>query len=502
MSNRRIVFRNAVALLMSQAATMVMSFVTVPLVARALGSRDWGTMYLAGMVANFAVMVVECGQDNYILFSVAKANHRAGEILRSAVALRILIGVALLLPLHVALRLLHYDFTTRLLTMLVYASILLASLSNASMMVVRGLEKMGRPAAVRAFTEVIHTALIFLALWLGARMIGLAFVEIATAAVGVFTWLCILRSVRLGPGRPSAKLMAELLRGGVPFLLWSGVIALQPSLEAVLLTKLASPESLGWFGAANRLVSILLIPAVVLGSALSPTLARLRTTDQAKYRETTREALRIALLAGTPIAVGTFIFASQGTAFVYGARAFGPSADTLRVFSFYVLPVSVNIALGTVLLASGRQLPWALSKAAMLLFTCLASFVVVPYFQRRTGNGGTGAAVMTVVSELGMSAAAVWLLPRGLLNVRPWRDLGAPLAASAVMAWAARLLVGVPFPLALAGAVGAYAVALVAFGAAGRRDLELMVDVLRRKPPAAAPEPPAAGPQPSARPVL
>ena len=210
----------------------------------------------------------------------------------------------------------------------------------------------------------------------------------------------------------------------------------------------------------------------------------------------------MALLAGAPIAVGTYIFASQGTAFVYGARAYGPSADTLRVFSFYVLPVSVNIALGTVLLASGKQLPWALSKASMLLLTFVASFAVVPYFQQRTGNGGTGAAAMTVVAELGMTAAALLLLPRGLVNVRPWRDLGAPLLASAVMAVAGRLLSPAPFLLAMAGALAAYAVAVVAFGAAGRRDLEMIAEVLRRKPKASSAETPAPAPEPSAPPAL
>src|SRR5262249_48601742 len=214
-------------------------------------------------------------------------------------------------------------------------------------------------------------------------------------------------------------------------------------------------------------------------------------------------ALRIARVAGAPVAVGTFIFASQGTAFVYGARAYGPSAETLRVFSFYVLPVSVNIALGTVLLASGKQLPWALCKAGMLIFAAAASFAVVPYWQQRSGNGGTGAAVMTVVAELGMTAAALLLLPRGLLRIEPWRDLGAPLAASAVMAIAGILLGPAPFLLALAGASPADAGALVAVGGAGRRGLEVVIDVLRRRAPppaavAAAPAPDAARPAPAA----
>jgi O-antigen/teichoic acid export membrane protein len=439
--------------------------------ARWLGSADYGTMYLAGTIAGFGAMAVECGQDAYLVIAAARSNSRAPELIVTSMLLRLGLGAAGALVLEGLLRLLGYDSTTRLLALLVYVSQMLASISTAAMAVVKGLERMGFNAWMQVFNEMLHTVLLVFAIWMGWRMRGICGVEIATAAGTLSLCLRIVLRMRLFPGRPSAATAMELLKGGVPFFLWTSVIALQPSLEAILLSKFGSADAVGWFGASAKLVGILLFPGGILSAALSPTLARLHATDREGFARAVRGGLRIALFISFPVATGTFLFADAGVRLAFGARAYAPSGDNVRILSLYVLPVFLNMVLGTAILSSGRQLAWALSKGAMVIAGAGASAILIPWYQAHAGNGGLGAAWVTAAAELAMLCAALRLIEKGALDRSMFVDLLRALAASAAMALPVRLLPGAPIALSFAAASLAYVATLALLGGIGASDV-------------------------------
>jgi O-antigen/teichoic acid export membrane protein len=478
MNSTAIVARNAFFTFLAVAASNLISFVTIPLIARSLGSSEYGTWWLASTVAASAAMFVEGGQDVYVNLAVARQRDRAPELLAATLRLRLTIGVLLLLPLDGLMRLLGYDAYTRITALLLFASFVLASIANGAVSILRGLERMGGPSAVRIATEAVRAALLLAAIWLGARVRGLAGVEIAGDALGLLLSIYVVSRFVAGRGRFTLPVARDLISGGAPFFFWSGILVLQPALESILLSKLASESAIGWYGAATKLSTVLLFPATVLGGALMPTLARLKATDHEAYRRAVIESLRVALLTGAPIAIGTYIFAERGIGLVFGAT-FEPAADNLRVLSAYLLPVFVNMALGSLLVISGRQFAWALGKGAMVLGSAVLSYIAIPYWHARTGNGGLGAAVATVASEVGMFAFALVLLPRGLLDGRAILDLGRALVAGAAMAVVGHLLAGVPFAVAMVGALLAYGAALILLGGIRAGELTRLRDTVR-----------------------
>src|SRR6202000_1433994 len=165
-------------------------------------------------------------------------------------------------------------------------------------------------------------------------------------------------------------------------------------------------ESVGWYGAANKLCGVLMFPAAIMTGALLPTLTRLQRTDPAAYVRASRESVRLALLLGAPTAMGTYLFADRVVPWIFGP-GFEPTADCLRVLAFYLLPLFANITLGTILIISGKQFIWSLMKGVMILFSAGVSFWLLPYWQHRANNGGIGAAIMVAVGELGMLATAL-----------------------------------------------------------------------------------------------
>jgi O-antigen/teichoic acid export membrane protein len=482
MSSANLVARNAFILLLSQVTTTLLSFVAVPLLTRSLGTTDYGTYWLAFSVASFAALLVEWGQDTFLPLIIAQQSGRARELLGTSLTLRLLFAIGLALPLEGAMRLLDYPAQTRAVALLLYLAVFLNSVSNGAMAAVRGLERMGWPAVTRVAVEALYTGALVVAIWMGARLKGIAAVTVLVYLLGVGISVRALISVGIMPRRFGLSGARGLLGGGAPFVLFGGILALQPSLEAVLLSKFGSQEALGWFGASAKLLSVLLFPAFILGGALAPTLARLQATDPDAFRRAVREALRISLLLAAPVAVGTYVFAAQGVALVFGVHGgYEPTADNVRVLSVYVLPVCIDIALGTVILVCGRRVAWALSKVAMLALGMAASVFLIPFWQARTGNGGLGAAAVTAGTEFGMLAFALALLPRGLIDSSVVPHLLRAVVAAATMPAAAYLLRDTPFGVQLVVSLAAYVLALAGIGGIGARDLSVLRDALRAK---------------------
>jgi O-antigen/teichoic acid export membrane protein len=285
--------------------------------------------------------------------------------------------------------------------------------------------------------------------------------------------------MKMWPGPVRLATALELLKGGVPFFLWTSIVALQPSLEAVLLSKFGSTDAVGWFGASSKLTNLLLFPAVILGSALSPTLARLYATDADGFHRAVIGSLRVTLFVGLPVAMGTFLFAGAGVNLVFGAHGYGPAADNLRILAAYILPVFVNITLGTAIIASRRQLAWTLWKGGLVILGAGASAVLISFTQARYGNGGLGASWITAGAEFAMLGAAFRLLPRGSLDASILPDLIRAAVASAAMALPVWLLPDAPFALTFTAAALTYVAVLAAVGGIGARDVSTLRNTFR-----------------------
>jgi O-antigen/teichoic acid export membrane protein len=477
MNTGRIVARNAFVMLVSQIVTGVLSFIAVPLVTRWLGSAAYGQLWRAMSVAQFAAMAVECGQDTYVALAVARDKSRAREFLGSTLLVRLGMGAAVALPLYFILVLLRFDSLLRALVFIQYGGLVLLGLWNGVIAVIRGLENMRWQAAHRIATDTFHTALTAAVVWAGGQVLAVASVEIATNLFALIIVAIVAGRLRLWPERLHLRTARELIRGGSPFLLWAGVLALQPALESVILSKFVGDEVVGWYGAAVKLLNVLLFPAFILGGAIAPTLARLHATDERAFERASRESLRISLLLGAPVAIGTFLYADPAVHLVYG-WAFVETASNLRVLALYAMPVFLNIALGSALMASGKELKWAIFKLAMVIGGAGVSFFFIPYFQAHFGNGGIGAAVVTAGAEFLMLGAALAMSPPGFTDAALGLDVLRICGAGALMVAVARLMIATPFIAAVVSVV-AYCAGLFLTRAVALREIDLARHAIR-----------------------
>jgi O-antigen/teichoic acid export membrane protein len=261
------------------------------------------------------------------------------------------------------------------------------------------------------------------------------------------------------------------------------VITAQPSVDVIMLSALAGEAAVGWYGAACKLVGMLLFPATILGTALYPTLGRLHAEGSDRYGELVRSGLRPMVLLGTGAAMSTYLFADEMVAIVYGLRAFAPTAAVLKMFAPYIALVFVDIAFGAALIAANAQTAWIVAKIVSLLLAALLNLALIPAFDAAFGNGALGSAAATAAAEVVMFVTGVMIipLPRAALVLALGKDLARAGAAAATMAAAVWLLRDAAPLLGIAAGLLTYLLSSVLLGGIRKEDVEFLRAAVRSR---------------------
>jgi O-antigen/teichoic acid export membrane protein len=477
----RLVFKNTAFLVVGQLLSAPISMLVNAVIGRKLGAADLGYIYLATTLCSFGFGLVDFGQSTALPALIAQDRSRAGALLGTGLAWRFAAGIVVSLVLVAACFLLGYGRDQRLTVAFVSLAWILGAIALCCQDAIRGFERTDLAAVGQVGAQLLNAALVVPLLLLGFGLTPWLWAQVAAAAIGLVAAIAFLRVVpigRLSIGRDSLRL---LLTAGTPFLLLGVSLALQPSVDAVLLARLSPPEVVGWHAVARKLIGPLMLPASALITSMYPTLSRLWVSDREAYFRLGKGALRSATALAVPIALGCALYPDLGTR-IFNRDAFAPAEQNLRVLAGFIFLAYFSMTLGCCLTAAGRQRGWAMSQLACVVISAALDPLLIPFFQSRLNNGGVGVCVATVVSEVAMTlAAAVWLSPKGLLDRAFVHSLFAALGGGGAMCAAAWVLLTLnPFvaaPLSLT----AYLVVLWALGGLEPGQVRSLGEALARR---------------------
>ncbi|HEX3776574.1 MAG TPA: oligosaccharide flippase family protein [Polyangiaceae bacterium] len=453
----RLVFRNTMLLTMAQVLGVPLSILLNGVTARYLGAGALGYMYLGTTFNSFAFLAVDWGQGGALPALVATERENAGTLLGTSLVWRAIMMVIVLCGLNVACHILGYGLELRWAVSLVWVGYALGSVIDACQHTILGFERTDIAAIRQVFGSLVTILVVIPILMLGGSLIqslvGHAAVMVIVAG---YTWLAV-RTTPIGALSFDRSTLKRLLQRGTPFVFITLAMVLQPNIDAIFLSKLSPPEVVGWHAASRKLIGALLFPVSALIGALYPTLCRLHASDELEFRRVASGALRATALLVLPIALCCAFYPDVGIS-IYSTTSFKPAEDNLRVLSLFLLIVYFTMPLGVCLIASQRQRIWAVVQSLCLVVSVVLDPLLVPWFQRRTGNGGLGICVAAVVSELIVLGCGVALAPRGVFDRALARVLLLALLAGAAMAGIAVALRGlssfVSAPIALSAYVG------------------------------------------------
>jgi O-antigen/teichoic acid export membrane protein len=480
MSNTRTtIVKNAGVLVATQVVTWVLTLFLTIFLPRYLGPEAMGSLGISWAIWAIVTVLAKFGMNVLLFKEVARDNDRAPELLGASLVLRVLFfigGYGLVLT---YLQFVDYSPLTVSVVMVMgfyHLSILLYEGYQFSL---QGLEKMQYISLASIGGKVVNTVAGIAVLLLGFGIYAITGVYIVSGVVtlllmGYFLHRFYRPQLTLSPVRLWSTVKASL-----PYLFSGFALVLYTEVDVVVISLLVDEQTVGWYGAADRLFGTTLFLPVAIMASLFPTLTRTHKQAPEELPPMFRRAFDIMLLFAVPIGLGMIVIAEPLVALLYGP-AFAPTAPVLAVNGVVIIFTYLTILIGQYLVSTDRQRIWGTVILLMTALTIPLDLVLIPWTVEHYNNGAIGGALSFVVTELIMLTIGFQMLPRGALGWSTLRSsllIGMAGLGMAVVAWYFRpYFIAIPV---IAGAI-TYVSLVLLLRVIPREDLDLIVRMGRQ----------------------
>ncbi len=459
------ILRNAGFLTAGAMVQRVIGFATAIVLARSLGTEQFGVLGIATAFTGFLRIAVRSGIGPTAIREIARNPDTIRRLVRRILGLRLVISTVTLVVVLAALDRIAPHLGVPPLILGLYSTTLIPEALRLGW-VFRGLERMN----VVAYINVLERALVLVGLVVllagpDPAMWKVPAVETAAAFAVVATFLWMLRRDRLLTDRGSAPIPG-----------WGSLFGETSSITAatflrsiyidghvVLLGIAASPEAAGLFLVSHKLMLSATMLQDGLQQAAFPLTSRLALTAPAEAVAYQARMLRIVLALLVPVALAVTALASPLIELLYGP-AYGEAAAVLRL-AIWTLPFLALTGAHRALLLAGNAAGNYLGGTAVGAAAHLAlGIAAIPVF------GALGAAAACLAGEA-VAALVMARLARMRFGSSPLsRATLAPFVAGSVAA-VPLAIPGWPPLLAVAVALPVYLVAALLLRATDRREI-------------------------------
>jgi O-antigen/teichoic acid export membrane protein len=410
------VAKNTSIMLFQQLITWGSTFALMLFLPRYLGPVEYGWLFLAGSISDIFRIFVIYGGNYWIAKNVSRSHEGTSQILVDAVAFRFAFAVISVIAMVIFSYGLNYTGTVRILLLIFGTGLLWQGGITALYASYQGHELMQYTSAAAVVERVLVSFVSIGALLLGAHVIVVAVIITFGNLMNFLVLARFVRKVAASFPKINWAGVMRQIREGVAYFLFSIFSAIYYRIDSVMLSKMTPDEVVGWYGAAFRFLDSLAFLPYIVTVALYPVLSRLWRDAEQTHRRTTQKSIELMIIAGMPMGIGVVFFADKIVHLFYGLSSYEPSVIVLQVLSTGLLFLYVDMVLGTTMMASDRQKQFSLISLAVIPVKVLLNYFMIPYFQAQAGNGGIGAAVATVLTELCVMSALLKLMPEQTLK--------------------------------------------------------------------------------------
>jgi O-antigen/teichoic acid export membrane protein len=406
---------NFVYLLVSQLATWSITLVALVVVPDLLGPRGFGQIGFAAAYMQFFIIAASLGTAMFLTREVARDHSILARYTYNAVVLKIVSGiVAAVLAVVIAVAI-GTEGTKLVLVGLGCFTMLFVIINEVFVGGLAGLQRMGRPA-----------------MWSTAQMYAASIggIVIVVAGGGVIAYsvvLCLAGLIPLiangrvvwpwtrGTRQLDAAVWKRLVTGGFPLMILSALILLYGTIDIPILAVLSDDATVGWYTLAFRFVGIPVFIANAVMMAMFPTMSAHGVGANTEFVGLVNRSMRLVMLIAVPASLAIAVLADRIIDLLYDER-FADAVPILRILALSIPLTTMGIALGTALIASDRQFRYVVIAAVATVLNPIACWFAINWSIDRYDNGAIGAALVTVGTELLITAGALLVRSPGVVD--------------------------------------------------------------------------------------
>jgi O-antigen/teichoic acid export membrane protein len=449
------VIRGGALRMTGYAAGLLLAVVAAALMTRHLGVVDWGHYVTVLSLVSIVGGLSEAGMSTIGVreYSILEGETRE-RLMRNLLGLRLGITVVGIAGAVIFALAAGYEDVMVVGTLFAGLSLVFNAIQQTVSVPLSASLRLGWVSALDFLRQAFFVAVVLLLIAVGA---GLFPFLIASLPVSVLLLAVTIPLVRgLVPLRPALdpRQWGGVLTVTAANAAASAVGTVYVSITVILISLVGTNQETGYYSASYRVISVLaVIPLVLVGSAF-PVLARAARDDRARHDYARKRLIQVSLILGVWMAVSVSLGARVAIDIVGGAE-FEPSVTVLRIQGFMLIGSFLAISLGYVLLSLHLHRALLVSNVLALGGSVALTLALVPSL------GARGAAIASVVGEVGLAVVYAVALARRKALSMPWRVVP-PVVLAAGLALALVLIPGLRgIPLVIAATVVYFAVLAV-----------------------------------------
>jgi len=388
----------------------VISFAYFTFLARSLGAADIGLYTFAlSYIAIFSI-IIDYGLSNLITREVAKSQNDSQKLYSTVLGFKLISSLFAVVCAVIFLHILGYPAFTRHLVYVALVLMVVESLVLSSYAIIRGHHHLRYESFGMVGVQLAIAGLGVLLLKFTDDIRWLVGVLLTANTIHLFyvTFLLVKKwgmRIRLIFEK---KYTFTILKLATPFAVAAGFTRVYGAFDQVLLSKLASPEALGYYAVAYKLTFALQFIPLALVAALYPAMSTYYVQEKTMLNKAFTRSVYYLLVFTLPLSFGVATLAKPFIHTLYTTN-FSDAIAPLQILILSLTFLFINFPLGALLNATNRQKRNTINIGGAMVVNIILNVILIPKFQ---ALGAAWASLISTIFLFVVSWHAVYNLLR------------------------------------------------------------------------------------------
>lgn len=381
------------AQIIGRLTSSAIGIITVGLSTRYLGPQSYGALTAATVFIGIFGTFTDVGISNIAVREMAQKPERADHIVGNVLALRAVMGIAMILIAVGLAPLLYHDKNDIIQATVILSLTLLLQSIQTSLSAVLTAQIRGYLTVVGDIvSKIVIVAAIIMAIRLHLGFIGVVDAYLIGAVVS-FMSDCFfsLRAVR-PRFKPEKAYIKHIIKLTLPF---SAAVILNTiyfNIDGFMLSVMRPIVEVGLYGVAYKVVQLTMSFAIFFATAVFPLMAA-AANDHKRLSDLVDKTARALGMLAAPVVLGVIAVAPEAIRLL-GGKGFAAAALPMSILMVGNYFVYLNTGYGNALLASNHQNMLVRITGITFVVNVISNLILIPAF------GVNGAASSVVVAEV------------------------------------------------------------------------------------------------------
>ncbi len=452
----------------------------IALMTRYLGQTGFG--YYSTAITFFQIFAILLDLGINVMIVQMLGEHKGDEAyerraVSATMTLRIITALVVLGSAPFIALLFPYAWEVKIAIFALTISFFSASLNQ----VVIGVQQRHLKMYAVAISEVLGRAVLLIgllaAIWLGWGLLAISiFVSLGSAINLLINW-GVARRYASFAWNWDPDFWKQLLKRSWPIGVSIVFNLAYFKADTFVLSLVRSPEEVGIYSAAYRVLEILVTFPFMLAGIMLPLFSNAwAKKDLPRFNQLVRQANNVIMLLAAPLALGTLVMGVPAMVFVSG-HEFAESGQILKILAFAVSIIYLGTVSSHVVVAVNAQMKMLPVYISVAILTVAGYILLIPAY------GMWAAAWLTLFSESLVALAATWIAFKAAPQGFSWSIIFKTIFASCVMALVILPIKDVWLPIPLLTGVAVYTLLIFLLGAISKSTLKEIFSWRKDNPP-------------------